>query len=382
MTLEMQVERLKGIDWGFASEDTRYLTHPIHRYSSKFPPQVASRLIEELTSPGELVLDNFVGSGTTLVEANLLKRHSVGVDLNPVACLVSATKVRPIHDPALERAIEGIVSVAGGRIARLKGQDTLNRSSTPEPPVEKIGAKTSRWFFESDLRDLTSIRDAISGVDDISIRRLALVSLSEILRRCSKAHSAYANLMVDKKARPKGHALNLFVRQLVSNRDRIKELNRKFNVGFEPDIIRGDARNLRALRDERFHLVISHPPYIGAVPYAEFLALSLLWLGHDPRELDGKLIGGRRQRKDVVERYMEDMNRVFLEMYRVLLPSRYCCVVIGNPVVFGNMIPLNENFVTLGKRAGFRYITELSRRRINMRKGILRDEYILVFRKS
>ncbi|OYT74913.1 MAG: hypothetical protein CFK49_05975, partial [Armatimonadetes bacterium JP3_11] len=55
-----------------------------HRYPAKFIPQLAARLIDNYSRPGEWVVDPFMGSGTTLVEAKLLKRPSLGVDINPV----------------------------------------------------------------------------------------------------------------------------------------------------------------------------------------------------------------------------------------------------------------------------------------------------------
>lgn len=43
-------------------------------------------LILRYSNPGEWVLDQFMGSGTTLVEAKLLNRNAVGVDINPAIC--------------------------------------------------------------------------------------------------------------------------------------------------------------------------------------------------------------------------------------------------------------------------------------------------------
>jgi len=110
--------------------------------------------------------------------------------------------------------------------------------------------------------------------------------------------------------------------------------------------------------------------------------LSLLWLGHNPKHIDKILIGGRRRQKDIVHRFSKDMRKVFSEIYRVLKKNRHCCVVIGNPVTFGEIIPLNEMLKKIGQKVGFEFAIELTRERINMRKGKLRKEYILVFEKG
>lgn len=375
------VEELKKIDWNFHKDDTRYLTHPIHRYSSKFPPQIASNLIKELTREGEMVLDNFSGSGTSLVEANLLKRYSVGIDLNPLACIISKAKVTPIKDTTLVASTKKILDELTGTLPN--GQSRLFEASLNKPlDSEGLNPKINEWYFESDLRDLLAIRRAVFSLTDPDLRRIALVSFSEIVRKSSKADSSYANIMKNRDAKPKRQAIQNFKRQFMLNIDRVVKLSSKFNLNFEPEIIQADARNLNFLTDESFDLVISHPPYAGAVPYAEFLMLSLLWLGYEPRFLDNILIGGRRRQKDIIQRFSDDMKKVFSEMHRVLKKGRYCCVVIGNPVTFGKLIPLNEMLTELGEKEGFELAVELNRERINMRKGKLRKEYILVFRKS
>ena len=46
-------------------------------------------LILRYSNPGDWVLDSFMGSGTTLVEAKLLNRNAVGVDINPQSVSIS-----------------------------------------------------------------------------------------------------------------------------------------------------------------------------------------------------------------------------------------------------------------------------------------------------
>src|SRR3989338_7239576 len=85
----------QGINWDFSDttrDKTSYATHGIHSYSSKYIPQIPNALIKLYSNKDDIVLDNFVGSGTTLVEARLLGRNSIGVDLNRYACLISMVK--------------------------------------------------------------------------------------------------------------------------------------------------------------------------------------------------------------------------------------------------------------------------------------------------
>ena len=51
-------------------------------------------LILRYSKPGDWILDQFMGSGTTLVEAKLLNRNAVGVDINPQSVSISETNLK------------------------------------------------------------------------------------------------------------------------------------------------------------------------------------------------------------------------------------------------------------------------------------------------
>lgn len=57
------------------------LMHRIHGFAAKFSPGLPRYFIKELTLPGDVVLDPMTGSGTTLLEAMLLDRRGIGVDI-------------------------------------------------------------------------------------------------------------------------------------------------------------------------------------------------------------------------------------------------------------------------------------------------------------
>ena len=96
------INKLQGLDWDFADAQTGYLTHSLHPYPAKYIPQIPNVLIQELSSVGDTVLDPFCGSGVTLVEALLLKRHAVGVDANPLACLIARAKTTRLTETEVE----------------------------------------------------------------------------------------------------------------------------------------------------------------------------------------------------------------------------------------------------------------------------------------
>ena len=102
----MDVDSLRADkDWSFPDvkpRDASYATHGYHRYPAKFIPQLVESLIKTYSREGDLVLDPMGGCGTTLVEAKLNGRNSVGIDVNKVAVLIARAKTQPIQQKFLE----------------------------------------------------------------------------------------------------------------------------------------------------------------------------------------------------------------------------------------------------------------------------------------
>jgi len=73
--------------------NANYGPHGWHRYVGRFPSHLVRALINHFgLKPGHLLLDPFLGSGTTLVESRLLGINAIGIELSPLSCMVSRTK--------------------------------------------------------------------------------------------------------------------------------------------------------------------------------------------------------------------------------------------------------------------------------------------------
>jgi hypothetical protein len=77
------------------------LTHNFYRYPARFSPKFVRAAIEAFSSPGDLVLDPFMGGGTTLVEALATGRHAVGSDISTLAAFVAEAKTTIYSDGEL-----------------------------------------------------------------------------------------------------------------------------------------------------------------------------------------------------------------------------------------------------------------------------------------
>ena len=75
---------------------TEQRTHGYHRYPAKFLPNVVKKLIETYATNNDTIADVFAGCGTTLVEAKVHGIKSAGIDINPVAQLITKAKIKPV----------------------------------------------------------------------------------------------------------------------------------------------------------------------------------------------------------------------------------------------------------------------------------------------
>ena len=389
------------MDWEFEKDDTRFSTHDYHRYPSKYIPQIAETLIVNLSKKGDTVLDVFLGSGTTLVEANRLERKSIGVDLNPVAYLVSMVKTTPIDIEKLDKQIASFTNRVSPQIIlsresrELSQIDSKNNSFEKPTYVLPDFQYAENWFQKQVLVELSIIRDAILNIKDKEIQRFFICAFSGIVRAVSNAASGFGNLMIDKNKRKITNAFEVFVSQLLKMRSGMVGFNESYKKDYTVEVHQGDSQHLDFIEDSSIDCIVTHPPYVAAVPYAEYLKLSLLWLQEffpnvfplqneemlKPKELDKVIIGGRRSSKDVVERFDIGMQNVFNEMYRVLKKDKYCAVVIGNPVVRGEVIFCNKTFVDQAKVSGFKFIQEVRRGKHRTTMGKMKEEFMLIFQK-
>ena len=126
--MKKEIQNLKNNDNG----KTNYLTHNFHTYPAKYIPQIPRFFIEKYTKEGDLVYDPFLGCGTTLVECKLLNRDGIGVDLNPIATLVSKVKTQPLKDSEIELIPPTlIVTPTAPDVFEVKTDDVAPPAPTP-----------------------------------------------------------------------------------------------------------------------------------------------------------------------------------------------------------------------------------------------------------
>src|SRR3989344_4416143 len=146
-------------EWSFREakrSETNYISHGYHRYPAKFIPQLVHRLILEYTDSGDLVLDPFGGCCTTLVEAKVLGRRSLGFDINPVAKLITDTKTTPINPATLRNSLDQFI------------QDLRNVETNS---AVEHSERTKYWFSQEIISELDGLYKCILKIKTHKVRR-------------------------------------------------------------------------------------------------------------------------------------------------------------------------------------------------------------------
>ena len=240
----------------FHGESTNYSSHNFHAFPAKFPPQIPRIFIEPLTQESDTVLDPLVGSGTTLVEAVLLGRNAIGVDLDPLAHLICKMKTNKISQVTAQNTLSEILT-------------HIHFYQTPEKPVrwikENFNKKTKEfidfWFERKTQLELAAL---ICSIDDVitdkNLKNFFLGIFSSIIITksggVSKARDlAHTRPHRDLKKNPK-NAIDQF---RIKAEKSIKNLRSMEKARGKAEIIPGDARKLPLL-DNSIDLIITSPP--------------------------------------------------------------------------------------------------------------------------
>ncbi|MFX1484995.1 MAG: DNA methyltransferase [Promethearchaeota archaeon] len=400
------------------SNDQSYLTHGIHKFPAKFFPELPRYLIRKYSEVGDTVLDPMCGSGTTLLESMLNERIGIGVDIDPIARLITKVKTTPIESKPLKVASDALIHQI----------QEFSFSEMNQPIIPEFNYRDN-WFREFVLRELAVIGASISAVLEpnphwIDIEDFFRVVLSSIIRDVSNADPHCTRTVIRKKVvkniKP-GDTLNRFMQTLLHQRNIMNQFNqlvKTLDVG-QAILLDGTATQT-GLEDNSIDLAVTSPPYINAVDYPRTHQLEMYWLGlidsgplsHMKRKYIGtetvykdeyeklqssgletldpllQMIYDKDPRRSfIVFKFFRDMENQLHEMYRVLKPGSRYCISIGSNQIRGNEVRSDRILSEIAvSRVGFElektFFSKLIRHFIRIpRPERMHGEWILVLTK-
>lgn len=420
----------------------RYATHGIHEYRGKFFPQLV-RALMNIAQLGQdaRILDPMCGSGTTLVEARLSGRDSLGIDMNPLSVFMSDVKCRSLalDSSSLTSAFDMLKKAV---LAPLPDRLGIGRSVSL---AQRDQIYLERWFSNLAIIELDHIADAIDRiVVESTLKDFYRIALSNILRKVSWQKDEDLRVRRDEKDFVQGEAIRLFLDEAARTSKTVATFlaERRTEQLGRYEVMEGDARNAAVSYSNvagKVDAVITSPPYATALPYLDTDRLSLIYLGLLPREQhrarDSRMIGNReissrerdalwthygRNRLDLPEptrdmidkidllnregsvgfrrmnlstllsKYFFDMRDVIWQMYELLRIGGTMFLVVGsNRTKAGNepvVIDTPDHLAMIASEIGFQQSDDVAMEmlvpRSIFRKNAVKSERILKFEKS
>jgi DNA methylase len=151
------------------------LTHRFYRYPARFSPVFARTAIQEFSSPGQIVLDPFVGGGTTVVEALRAGRLAAGCDVNPLSAFLTKVKVTPMTTHERDRVLHWSTST----LAKVNSRSSVSKESSLRAAQEKnLNSLQTRALKSYLAAALESISD-LPSTQSRNFARCCIVSAAQ-----------------------------------------------------------------------------------------------------------------------------------------------------------------------------------------------------------
>lgn len=305
-----------------------------------FKGQLPAFFLTRLTQPEDPVYDPFMGRGTTLIEAALRGRVPVGCDVNPLSQLLVAPRLAP---PELEE-----VEV------RLQSMDLDFDGELPEDLLVFYHPDTLREIcaFRQQLLDLDrSSKSVDAWIRMIAINRLTGHSkgfFSVYTLPPNQAVSVGAQEKINTKRRQKPEYRDVKKLILRKSRSLLRDVDAEARAMLERVVDRAQlvtalSHDTPAIRDESVALVVTSPPFLDVVQYADDNWLRCWFCGIDPKSVP--ITMARR-----LDEWQAAMKDVFRELERILRPGGHVAFEVGE--VRGGKVKLEEAILPCGLEAG------------------------------
>lgn len=415
--ITMKYQRIVDNRWSFRDSNTKEFTHCYHIYPAMMIPQVARTLLNEYrpSGPFNLLLDPYMGSGTSLVEASLIGIDSIGIDLNPLARLMAKVKTTHFN----ERKIIGQFQILQSKLP------FYTESLVKERNFDRI-SNYSFWYNEDTLLKLSYLQQIIN--DNTSDKDFFNLILSEVVREVSFTRNGeFKRYKMSAKALETFNpdTFRIFESKALRNMEGLKQYNAYITESHSMIYNFDSAIEIpnHSVPSESVDMVVTSPPYGDSrttVAYGQFSRWANEWFGYsEAKNLDRKLMGGEKTLKEEFEtktirdtldkiketdekRYWEVVS--FLNDYwksirnvaKTIRKGGVVCYVVGNRNVKGNVIALDYFTAEMFEKKGFQHqvtiVREIPNKRMpsktsptnkaGLKVSTMSNEYIVILHKK
>ncbi|MGQ9759791.1 MAG: hypothetical protein ACUVQ5_04400 [Candidatus Methanomethylicaceae archaeon] len=424
-TVTMQVGKRLEDYFTIREEPSLYLTHYMHPYKGRFHPKMVRSLLNYVFPKKQgLVMDNFAGCGTLLVEAALMGLESIGIEINPLSALMSNVKCISLSltPEVLKKAITSYFKELKETLSNhdINSSSLFSSSKYDKNAVDKRKTKIPKSILSmlkmpEAIDEILIAHTLAKKISDEKIRDFILLGLSGTIS--------------DLIRRRKGKFIDLLYERLQDLYLKIYLFHRlnqvlKITIAQSKTFVE-DSRGMRSIRDESIDAIVTSPPYSTALDYIknDYPQLILLELA-DISWLEKNMIGSPKpsiypatlleelspknphyrklpkQAKDIIVvlrkygrkketlrtyKFFVDMHETLKEMYRVMKHDSKCVIIIGNNhYLLGDdsvEVKNDEIIKQMALNIGFKEDLTIKRGLEKTKTGRIRYESIIILNK-
>jgi len=405
---------------------------PIHCYAASFGHDLAKELIAVHAAPGDTVLDCFTGSGTTLIEALSAGHAAIGMDVDPVAILISKVQTQKytekwlttfMHETLAQLVVlekEITTAVPNLRFLQKGTSFGVNGYIAMIPDRPEIDF----WFSASQRAILAGLTAFAQDIRDHRKRSIMRVAISSAIVR--KWPNTLSRAMDIDHSRPHrgnperttiAQQFKLFRRVFTDVLNGLKAMVPTMqNWDHSAEVIEGDCvGSIGTLPPNSVGLVLTSPPYVDAIDYPRAHKFSEWWLNplgerckrenyiglrrlgnKDTVIADAREIAPETMRNLIwlernspakyrlVCRYVLDMAEVIFGCRRALRDDGKLVFVLADNKIEGRTVPVVSITKELLVGMGFHAVASVRRRIKNGRRrypfgfsGVMKSEAII-----
>lgn len=319
--------------------------HSLHEvsYRACFKPSLPAFFVERLSAPGDLVLDPFMGRGTTPLEAALRGRVPCGNDVNPLSAMLVRPRLSPPDLPAIH--------------ARLAELDLRYDGPLDDDLLV--------FFHPDTLREIHALRahllqrtaaGTLDAVDDwlrmVAVNRLTGHStgfFSVYTLPPNQATSPDAQRKINQKRNQSPPRRDVKAILLKKSKNLLQDVaplwqRQAAALAARAILTTGPAASISALPTASVQLVVTSPPFLDIVQYATDNWLRCWFCGIDAAAVPITMAR-------TVPAWQQAMHEVFVELFRIVRPGGYVAFEVGE--VKGGKVRLEEAVVPAAASAGF-----------------------------
>ncbi len=314
-------------------------------YRACFKPQLPRYFIERYSKEGDTIYDPFMGRGTTIIEAALLKRNVIGNDVNPLSKILAAPR---LDIPGIDEIEERLAEITFSKKA--KADIDLSMFFHPETEAEIVSLqkylairkkerkedRVDRWIRMVATNRLTGHSPGFFSVYTLPPNQATQPKCQIRINRLRRQTPEYRNVksIILKKTR------TLLKRVSEHERENLHTLREQARF------LSADAQHTSTIDSETIQLTVTSPPFLNIVQYSNDN-----WLRCWFNSLDNKAIAVHITMSRTIDEWCNVMGGVFIELFRVTRPVGYVAFEVGE--LRKGTVRLEEHVIPLGEKAGF-----------------------------